>query len=56
MTDYEEILSIILFRSLGEIQGPGDHRLPINDYYLIMGYGVFTIYFDRYSLVKKESG
>ncbi len=49
--DHKEILSIILLSSLGEIERPGNHCLPIYYHHFIVGYGVLSIYFDRYPLV-----
>ena len=54
--DHKQILSILLLSSLREIEGPGNHGLPINNHHLVVGYGVLSIYFHRYPLVIEKSG
>ena len=45
--DYKQVLCIVLFGSLGEVEGTGYHGLPINNYYFVMGYGVLGVYFGK---------
>jgi len=42
--DYQQILSILFFRSFSKIKTSGYYSLPVNDYNLIVGDGVSEIY------------
>jgi len=52
--DHKQILSIILFGSLREVERPCNHGLPINHHDLVVGYGVLGVYFDRNASVKEK--
>ena len=54
--DDEQMFRIILLSSLSEIEASCNHGLPVNNHHLIVGYGVFSIYFHRGPLVKEKSG
>ena len=38
--NHEQVLRIIFLGSLGEIEGPGNHGLPVNDHDLVVGANV----------------
>jgi hypothetical protein len=42
--DYQQILSILFFRSFGEIKTSGYYSFPVNDYDFVMGNSVSGIY------------
>jgi len=48
VTNYQEILGVFFFRGLREIEGSCDHRLPIDDHYLVVCNGVLGIYSSIY--------
>jgi len=41
--DHQQILGILLFGRLGEIEGAGDHRGPVDHYDFVVGNGVLVV-------------
>jgi len=56
ISNHEQVLCIILLGSLGEIERSSNHGFPIYNHYLIVSYGVLSIYLHRNSLVIEEGG
>ena len=53
---HKQVLGIVLFGSLCEIEWPRDHRLSINDHHFVVSYRVLSIYFHRDPLVIEKGG
>ena len=53
--DYQKVLSIVFLSGLCKIERRRVYCLSINDDNLVVGYGVFGIYFNRYTTVREKS-
>ena len=54
--DHQKILRIISFGGFGEIKASGNHGLPVDDHYLVMGNGVGSINFHGYPIISEKGG